>query len=89
MTSRRAAAFDAVRRVIGPETCPAVHAVMAGEAPPASLEVVASTAHNLRSALAALLVLHVDGPARCPNCGMGGGHKDACHLGGLLAALAG
>ncbi len=67
MTRRQA--FGRIRRVIGPEVCPLVADMLDNGATDASkLFTVRTTAHQLRHALAAAVVLLTSDPVRCPNC---------------------
>lgn len=97
----RKTAFAAVRRVVGPEVCPtmtrvvrAVQVELPALAPQdrrtvrealGELAEVTTTTHNLRHALAGLLVLHLESPEKCPSCEERlPEHGPRCHLGLLL-----
>lgn len=82
LPSLKRRAFRAVRQVCGIEICPKVQAA---EALGADMECVSATAHQMRHALASLLVMATSSPGRCPNCAaLLPAHVDACSVGRLL-----
>ena len=87
MSATRRHAFAAIREVCGPEICPKIsNAERSG----AELGDVAATAHHMRHALAAFLILATGDPDRCPNCrALLPGHADPCHIRRLLVLAEG
>ena len=79
----KAAAFRAVREVCGPEICPSVQAA---EKIGADMTNVSATAHQMRHALVALLLMHTDkNTTTCPNCEVRlPGHNDRCSVRRML-----
>lgn len=86
MARSKSKVFKAIREVCGPEICPAVQRA---EKLGADMECVAATAHQMRHALAAtLLMLSNPHSDLCPNCEKKtSAHADKCSVGRMLAAV--
>ena len=85
MARSRSKIFKAIREICGPEICPTVREA---EKLGADMGCIAATAHQMRHALAATLLMLADpNNDRCPNCKKNKPeHLDKCSVGRMLAA---
>ena len=92
--SAKSKAFQATREVCGVEVCPIAKRIteegLTGPELKKALATMTTTSHQLRHALASLLVMHNDPDlVKCPNCEVRlPEHNDLCHVGKLLKGTA-